>query len=117
MAGAVRTRLLHMLVVQGTHACPGSKLSMHRLTGASRYAGNTLGCLGLLFAITESMGSQWLDIYAPGVPSYCGTLFAGAFAGAVFRSPRGPKAAAITAAVGTAAAAGLLGARQVIPGA
>lgn len=81
------------------------------------HAGNTLGCLGLLFAISESLSSQWLDVYAPTVPSYCGTLFAGAFAGGIFRSPRGPKAAAITAAVGTAAAAGLLGARQVFPGA
>ena len=80
------------------------------------HAGNTLGTLGLLFAISESLSAGLLDAYAPAAPPWLGTVCAGACAGGVFRSPRGPKAAAITAAVGAAAAGGLLAMRQVFPG-
>ena len=57
-----------------------------------------------------------LDERAPSAPTWVPTVLAGAFAGAVYRAPRGPKAAAITAGVGATVAAGLLAARQVFPG-
>jgi hypothetical protein len=78
-------------------------------------AGNTLGCLGLLFAVSESFSWMMLDEYAPYSPSWPGTVMAGAIAGAVYRSPRGPRAAVITAVVGGTAATGLLALRQLNP--
>jgi hypothetical protein len=82
---------------------------------AGLHAGNTLGCLGLLFAASESLSWYLLDEYAPYSHPSAGTLAAGALAGAIYRAPRGPKAAAITAAVGATAAAALLAARRVMP--
>ena len=69
-----------------------------------------------MFALTESSAWWLIDNYAPYSPSWYGTVAAGALAGGLYRTPRGPKAAGITAAVGALMATGLLGARQVFPG-
>ena len=96
------------------------RLLLNKLLNAGgqtgRLAGNTLGTLGLLFAVSESFSGSMLDAYAPDVPPWAGTVFAGAAAGAIFRSPRGVRASAITSVVGAAAASALLAARQVFPG-
>lgn len=69
-----------------------------------------------MFAVSESGTWYALDVYSPYSPSWYGTIAAGALAGGLYRSPRGPKAAAITAGVGGVAAAGLLALRSVFPG-
>jgi hypothetical protein len=79
-------------------------------------AGNTLGCLGLLFALSESWSVWVLDERAPNAPFWLPTVLAGACAGGVYRAPRGPKAAAITATVGAMAGAGLCSLRLFLPG-
>jgi hypothetical protein len=94
--------------------CPRNTQAASNIPTA--HAGNTLGTLGLLFAVSESLSGSAFDAYAPDMPPSLGTLLAGAFAGAVYRSPRGAKAAAITAGVGTTAAAALLVLRRVFPG-
>lgn len=78
-------------------------------------AGNTLGCLGLLFAVSESASWMMLEEYVPSSPSWTGTVLAGTLAGAIYRSPRGPRAAIITSAVGASAGVTLLALRQFFP--
>ena len=79
-------------------------------------AGNTLGVLGLMFAISESTSWYILDTWSPYSPSWYGSVAAGAIAGGIYRTPRGPKAAAITAGVGALTGAALVGLRQLFPG-
>ena len=76
---------------------------------AGRGAANALGALGLFFAIAES----GLDAAADGRgPDAAPTIGAGFVTGALFRSPRGPRAAGVAGGVGAAAAAALVAARR-----
>lgn len=78
---------------------------------AGRGAANALGALGLFFAASES----GLDAAAGGRgPDWAPTLSAGFATGALFRSPRGPRAAAVAGAVGAAASLGLVGLRRLV---
>lgn len=56
-----------------------------------------------------------LEEYVPSSPTWAGTVAAGALAGALYRSPRGPRAAAITSAIGATAGIALLGLREFFP--
>lgn len=64
------------------------------------------GCLGLMFALAESgtgyMGDNYVSFEYPEVLN---SAAAGFVTGAVYRAPRGPKAAAITGGLGLAAGA------------
>ena len=78
---------------------------------AGRGAANALGALGLFFAASES----GLAAAAGGRgPDWAPTLSAGFATGALFRSPRGPRAAAVAGAVGAAASLGLVGLRRLV---
>lgn len=64
-----------------------------------------------MFAATESFGNYMSDGV---VPSEVVTLAAGASAGALYRSVRGPRQAAAAAAVGALGAGALILARKTI---
>lgn len=92
------------------------KLKTNRLINTSGSIGRRMACssavLGLYFSISES----YLTDLADGrVPDDLCTMAAGFVSAGLFRSPRGPKAAAIAGTVGALAAAGLAGARQYFP--
>lgn len=78
---------------------------------AGRTAGNSLGVLGLFFAASES----GIDKLSDGrIPDAMVTMLAGASTGALFRSARGVKTAAVAGGVGMAAAGLLVVARKTI---
>ncbi|KAL3152214.1 hypothetical protein ABBQ32_001300 [Trebouxia sp. C0010 RCD-2024] len=82
------------------------------MTGTrGRTAGNALGVLGLLFAGIES-GLGYLNDGS--LPDSAATVSAGFGTGALFRSARGPRAAAVAGTVGAVAAASLVVARQTL---
>lgn len=84
------------------------------MTGrAGRTSGNAFGVLGLFFAASESFIGYCIEDY---VPDAVATLAAGFATGALYRSTRGPKAAAIAGTVGVVAASALLAGRQVVRG-
>lgn len=84
------------------------------MTGRNgRSFGNAFGILGLMFAVSESSLTYSIEPY---LPTSLGTIGAGFATGAIFRSTRGPKAAAISGAVGATAALTLLIGRQFISG-
>ena len=92
-----------------------TRLLINRVLNSSgrsgRGAANTLGALGLLFAAAESAADAAWDGRGPeAVPP----LLAGFASGALFRSPRGPRAAVVAGAVGAVAASGLVAARAFI---
>ncbi|DBB16264.1 hypothetical protein WJX82_009729 [Trebouxia sp. C0006] len=92
-----------------------ARLKVNRLlnmTGTrGRTAGNALGVLGLLFAGMES-GLGYLNDGS--VPDAAATVAAGFGTGSLFRSSRGPRAAAVAGAVGALAASGLVLARETL---
>lgn len=99
-----------------TAGADSSRLRVNALLNGSgragRTSGNALGALGLFFASFESF-AHYLN--SDGwVPEEVPTLAAGAFSGAIYRSPRGPRQAAAAGAIGLAAATALLGARTFI---
>ncbi|KAL6777923.1 TIM23 [Auxenochlorella protothecoides x Auxenochlorella symbiontica] len=101
------------LAVDGAGAT--QRLRLNQLLNTSgklgRANGNSLGALGLMFAATESFGNYMSDGV---VPSEVVTLAAGASAGALYRSVRGPRQAAAAAAVGALGAGALILARKTI---
>ncbi|CAK0760743.1 hypothetical protein CVIRNUC_002796 [Coccomyxa viridis] len=104
---AVRTR--PEIAANSTRLKVNRVLNLSGRTGRS--AGNALGCLGLFYASTES----GLDYVNDGrYPDLLNSLGAGFLAGALFRSTRGPKAAAIAGGVGTVAASLLVAGRQYL---
>ena len=92
-----------------------ARLLVNRVLNSSgrsgRGAANALGALGLLFAAAESAADAALDGRGPEAAP---PLLAGFASGALFRSPRGPRAAAVAGAVGAVAASGLVAARTFI---
>mmetsp|Transcript_21728 Transcript_21728/g.37033 ORF Transcript_21728/g.37033 Transcript_21728/m.37033 type:complete len:256 (-) Transcript_21728:547-1314(-) len=73
---------------------------------------NSTAILGFFFSCTESyLGS----LEVPGMPEAGNTMAAGAIAGAIFRSPRGPRQAIAAAAVGAVGGVTLAGLRTVFP--
>ncbi|CAD7700497.1 unnamed protein product [Ostreobium quekettii] len=84
------------------------------MTGrAGKASGNAFGVLGLFFAASESLIGHYIEGY---VPDAFATLAAGFTTGALYRSTRGPRSAAVAGTVGVVAAAALLAGRQVIRG-
>lgn len=111
LAGAV-------MVAKQRHELPAgsTKLLANRLLNQSghlgRKLGNGAGVLGLYFSCLES----FFHVKNEGMlPDTLVTALAGFTAAAIFRSPRGPKAAAIAGGVGSLAAAGLAGMRSYFP--
>ncbi|KAK9816821.1 hypothetical protein WJX72_005370 [[Myrmecia] bisecta] len=94
---------------------PTARLRLNRLLNVSgrsgRQAGNALGVLGLFFSTMESTLGHFSD---GTVPDEFNSIGAGFLTGSIFRSTRGPRAAAIAGAVGAAAAAGLVAARNTV---
>ncbi|CAG9467305.1 unnamed protein product [Pedinophyceae sp. YPF-701] len=80
-------------------------------------AGNALGMVGMIFALSESglfyVGENHVPV---DYPDALNTLAAGFLTGALFRAPRGPQLAAVAGGAGVAAAAALLAGRSVIKG-
>lgn len=104
--------------VKGSPALPAAdstRLRVNRLLNVSgrtgRTAGNALGILGLFFSTSESGLGYLSDGYAP---DWLNTVGAGFTTGALYRSTRGPRAAAVAGAVGAAAGGLLLAARNTI---
>lgn len=92
------------------------KLKANRLINMSGSLGRRFACasgiLGIYFATFES----WVFMTADGrLPDAACTAAAGFATAALFRSPRGPKPAAVAGAVGALAAASLHAARQKWP--
>uniref|UniRef100_A0A383W644 Mitochondrial import inner membrane translocase subunit TIM22 n=1 Tax=Tetradesmus obliquus TaxID=3088 RepID=A0A383W644_TETOB len=116
-----------------------AKLKANRLINTSGSLGKRMACssaiLGLYFSTSESYigyladgrvpdeactvaagGESYIGYLTDGrVPDEACTVAAGFFAAGLFRSVRGPKAAAIAGTVGAVAAGGLAAARQYFP--
>eukprot|EP00873_Tetraselmis_striata_P006532 jgi/Tetstr1/426796/TSEL_017011.t1 len=94
------------------------RLALNRFLNASgktgRTYGNTLGVVGLYFAVSESTLFSYGEEY--GAPDAISTLGAGFATGALFRATRGPRPAAVAGAVGMAGAGLLLAGRAFIAG-
>eukprot|EP00798_Chlamydomonas_sp_ICE-L_P023120 gene23120-30321_t len=93
------------------------KLKTNRLLNSSgsfaRPLGNGAGITGLFFASFESLICNQLEFLD--LPAAVHSMLAGACAGALFRSPRGPRQAAAAAAVGLVGGSGIAALRTVIP--
>lgn len=107
-----RLRVNRFLNLSGVwRLCSCNKSTTSTIGKAGRTAGNSLGVLGLFFAASES----GIDKLADGqIPDAMVTMLAGATTGAVFRSARGPRTAAVAGGVGMAAAGLLVVARKTI---
>uniref|UniRef100_A0A7R9YQH7 Mitochondrial import inner membrane translocase subunit TIM23 n=1 Tax=Chlamydomonas euryale TaxID=1486919 RepID=A0A7R9YQH7_9CHLO len=79
----------------------------------ARPLANGAGIIGLYFATADSLIYNKLD--QNGLPDYLSSVLAGGVTGALFRSPRGPRQAAVAGAVGVVAGAGIVAARTVFP--
>lgn len=92
------------------------KLKTNRLLNSAgalaRPLGNSCGILGLFFAGSESYLANQLDNR---VPDSVVSMLAGALSGAVYRSPRGPRQAAVAAGLGLIAGGGLASMRSIFP--
>lgn len=92
------------------------KLKTNRLLNSAgalaRPFGNSCGILGLFFAGLESYLANQLDSRFPDAAV---TIMAGAVSAGLFRSPRGPRQAAVAAGVGAVGGAGLAFLRTMIP--
>eukprot|EP00955_Chlamydomonas_euryale_P056211 356348-Chlamydomonas_euryale.AAC.20 len=75
----------------------------------ARPLANGAGIIGLYFATADSLIYNKLD--QNGLPDYLSSVLAGGVTGALFRSPRGPRQAAVAGAVGVVAGAGIVAAR------
>jgi len=78
---------------------------------SGRATGNALGVLGLFFSSAESALGYASD---HSLPEAVNSVAAGAMTGALFRSPRGLRAAGVAGAVGAVAASLLVGARSTL---
>jgi len=76
---------------------------------AGRSTGNALGVLGLFFSSSESL-IGWASDYA--LPDAGNSVLAGALSGALYRSPRGLRAAGVAGATGAVLASLLVAARS-----
>lgn len=87
-----------------------SRLTFNRVLNMSgeqgKKASMALACLGLLFSLAESGAGYVGDTYVPmDYPELMNSVVGGFFTGALYRAPRGPRAAALTGLVGAAAGA------------
>uniref|UniRef100_A0A383W565 Mitochondrial import inner membrane translocase subunit TIM23 n=1 Tax=Tetradesmus obliquus TaxID=3088 RepID=A0A383W565_TETOB len=93
-----------------------AKLKANRLINTSGSLGKRMACSSAILGLYFSTSESYIGYLADGrVPDEACTVAAGFFAAGLFRSVRGPKAAAIAGTVGAVAAGGLAAARQYFP--